>query len=104
MGQVRSATSPTKNPRNASNTLFPAGAVAEAGEQAFDVGLGAMLEEGQKEVLLALEVGVDRSLAAPGAGGDLIELGGIIAVPDEHFFRGIEQPGLGFPGAKLLFT
>ena len=63
-----------------------------------------MLEESQKEIFLALEVGVDGSLAAPGAGGNLIELGGFIAVPHEHIFGGIEQPGLGFPGAKLLFT
>jgi hypothetical protein len=63
-----------------------------------------VFEESQEQVFLALEMGVDGALAAVGPGGNLIELGGLIAVAHEHFFGGCQKPGLRFLSPKLLFT
>jgi hypothetical protein len=84
--------------------LLPVGALAETGNKAIDVRGCPVFEESQEQVFLALEMGVDGSLAAVGPGGNLIELGCLIAVAHEHFFGGSQEPGLRFLGPKLLFT
>jgi hypothetical protein len=82
--------------------LFATGAVSQFAKEEIDVFFGSLLKEGEEQVFLALEMGVDGSLAAAGGGGDLVQLGVFIAVSKEDLLGGIEKAGLGFPGAKLL--
>ncbi len=61
-----------------------------------------MLEEGQKQIFLALEMGIDRSLAPVRQSGDLIQLGASVSVPYEDLFCGIQKAGLRLPGSEAV--
>jgi hypothetical protein len=63
-----------------------------------------MLKQREKQIFLALEMGVDGPFAAVGAGRDRIELGCLVAIAHEDLFGGVEEPGLRFLRPKLLFT
>ncbi len=65
---------------------------------------GTMLKESKEQIFLALEVRIDRPFASVRCGGNLVELGRLIPIPNKHFFGGNEKPGLRLPGSKLLFT
>ena len=77
---------------------------SEAGNEAFDISAGSMFKEGKEQVFLALEVGVDSPFAAVCQRRNLIQLGSLVAIANEDFFGGVQEPGLGFLGPKLLFT
>jgi len=82
--------------------LFAIGAMGEFAQERIDKFPGPLLKKGQEQVFLALEVGVDGSLAAAGGGGDLVQLSIFISVPEEDLLGGIEKAGLSLLGAKLL--
>src|SRR5579859_849797 len=84
--------------------LLPIRALSETIQEPLDIRPGSMLEEGQEQIFFALEMRIDRALAAARRGGDLIQLGALISVSYKDFFRGIEKPCLRFLDPKLLFT
>src|SRR4051794_20684875 len=83
-------------------TLLPVRACSQTAGKPVDDFLGAMLKQGEEQVLSALEMRVDRTLASAGAGRDCIELGGFKTIPDEDLLRGIQKPLLRFLCPKLL--
>src|SRR3954469_7287011 len=69
--------------------LLPVRGFLQAGRQSPNVFLDTMFEQRQKQVFLALEVGVDGPLAAIRASGDLFQLGRLVAIAYKNFLRGI---------------
>src|SRR5437899_2383734 len=84
--------------------LLPIRALLETGNNPTNVRPGSILKKSQEQIFFAFEVRVDRPLASVRSCSNLIQLSTLIAVAHEHFFCGIQKPGAGFAGSKLLFT
>ena len=51
------------------------------------------LQQREKKIFLALEVGVEGAAGVAGLGGDFLEFGGLESVACKDFFGGLDQPG-----------
>jgi hypothetical protein len=57
----------------------------------FELALGALFQQGQDELVLALEVAVERAAGVAGTFGDLLDRGAADTVLGEEFGRGLQQ-------------